>query len=186
MSPAFVGPGDRRRPRAAVDLVGSRLSKDPFCWHHAGVGESWLRLIPTDPSWTPATPAQATAVTLLQGIAPCAEVIRAVSYDTTTFIDAGSNFEAMSCLVCGQDVPVAWWAAKMQHGSETSFSDLTVEMACCRSVLSLNDIRYDWPQGFCRWALDARSPGRGKLTDAELAALAAGVGHELREVWTRL
>jgi hypothetical protein len=41
-------------------------------------------------------------------------------------------------------------------------------MPCCGHVSSLNDLQYDWPQGFARFGIDAMNPNIGKLTDEQI------------------
>jgi hypothetical protein len=57
---------------------------------------------------------------------------------------------------------------------------------CCGAATSLNDLVYEWPQGFARWALEIMNPGRGFLTDEEIERLARTVGHPLREIRTHI
>jgi hypothetical protein len=74
----------------------------------------------------------------------------------------------------------------MDHAYGTKFADLGVVTPCCGAATTLNDLNYDWPQGFARWWLQALNPRRGKLEPDELAKLASALGVRLREVWTHV
>ena len=53
---------------------------------------------------------------------------------------------------------------------------------CCRSDVNVNDLVYEWPQGFARWFIAARNTGRGPLTDSERQELEAIAGLPLRAI----
>jgi hypothetical protein len=44
-------------------------------------------------------------------------------------------------------------------------------MPCCGAPMSLDKLKYEWPQGFARWMVSARNTGRGPLTSDELMRL---------------
>ena len=141
------------------------------------MSENWLQLIPTDPAWIPGPEHEQAAVALLNELAPASDEIQALTYDEVVFVDAGANFESVSCPACNAELEMGWWSAAM--GGEPA-----VVTPCCGALTTLNDLRYHWPQGFAQWVLRARSPGRMDLTAEELQALEAVVGHPLREIWS--
>jgi hypothetical protein len=150
------------------------------------MSDNWLRLIPTEPGWVPSAAQAAAATALLRSLAPNADEIEAVSHPDVVFVDAGANFERVGCSVCGEDLSLDWWQERISVASDDAFRSLTIRTPCCDVSVSLNDLSYDWPQGFARFELEAMNPGRGKLSAEELGDLAETLGAEVREIWTHI
>lgn len=152
----------------------------------AAMSDDWLILIPTDPQWIPTEAQQAAARVVLERLCPNAERRDVAASDTISFRDAGANFSAIRCPNCGAQIDRDWWLARMDDANSNSFTDLSVVTPCCGTNTTLNDLEYDWPQGFSIWALEAMNPGRGRLTEDELRAFATALGHSVREIWTHI
>jgi hypothetical protein len=142
-----------------------------------------LRIIPTDPAWTPNERAAGDALAALRDLAPGASATEAVRHDDVTFVDQGANFEAVRCPACGAELDVDWWQEAMEAAHRVRFADLAVVVPCCGVPASLNELDYDWPAGFARFVLEARDPGRQGPTDEELARVTAALGHPVRVIW---
>ena len=146
------------------------------------MSDNYLRLIPTDPTWRPRAEAAHRAAAALSALAPCADTVEAELSDEVRFIDQGGNFERVSCPECHSELGIEWWSEQMGHAVVGAFANLDVTTPCCGTPTNLNDLTYDWPAGFARTQLSARNPGRSWLDDAELARVAAALGHPLRQV----
>jgi hypothetical protein len=142
-----------------------------------------LRLVPTDPAWVPDDWHQARGAKALRRLCPIAEKISAARTDDIRFVDAGSNFQKIRCPACLTELTYSWWQTGMDEAYKSAFKDLHVEVACCGHRTTLNDLAYDWPQGFGRWVLTAESPGRLELSNDELSIVEEAVGHTLRQIW---
>ncbi len=46
----------------------------------------------------------------------------------------------------------------MDRAHDAQFGDLAVIVPCCEMRFSLDDLCYEWPAGFARFLLEARSP----------------------------
>lgn len=148
------------------------------------MSEDILSIIPTDPTWVP-TRAQAKAVrTALQRLVDTAATVTDEVLQQVAFIDAGENFESTRCPTCHAGVDQEWWAEAMARAAEADFTDLAVTTPCCASPTTLNDLIYEWPQGFARWTLTVENPARGPLTPKEHAVLAKALAHPIREIWS--
>jgi len=101
------------------------------------------------------------------------------------FVDAGQNFDSVSCSACGAALELGWWTTRMDEAETRLFSELSIHTPCCQMPTSLNDLNYDMPQGFARFTLSVRNPAR-PLKPAELRELEALLGTPLRVVWTRV
>ena len=147
------------------------------------MSENWFRLIPTDPSYVPGESQRARAKRALRAILPGADAIEADVFDQVEFVDPGpSNFESVECPVCKAPLPMAWWQEAMDRAYKDHFIDLTITTPCCSAVSNLNDLEYEWPAGFARFVLEARSPGVPNLDPSDIADLEPVLGCSLRLV----
>lgn len=147
---------------------------------------NWLRVIPTVPDHVPSPQQQDAVIALLRELAPQAGEVVVVTADSVELVDAGSNFSTMRCPSCLVEIDLDWWQGEMSRWYDAGSSNLSAVPPCCGRTTTLNDLLYDWPQGFARWRAEVRSPARGRLGEAEVQALAAALGHDIREIWTHL
>lgn len=146
------------------------------------VSQHFLLFIPLDPAHVPPASAQRLAVEILSSAMPADEVA-AETDDHITFHDCGENFEDVRCPVCAVTVEQADWHRWMDaaYSSETDgfhFDDITLD---CGHSAALNDLHYDFDQGFARFALTATNP-RGPVPKALLADLEAALGCKLKQI----
>jgi hypothetical protein len=144
-----------------------------------------LRLIPTDPAYVPDTPrrqaGRAVLATAVGGLARVGSVVK----EEVGFVDCGENFERVSCPRCPACLEKSWWGETMDKAYLTGFRDLAVILPCCGAVCSLNDLNYDWPAGFARYVLEAKSPEVAELDEQQLRTLEEALGCRLRIIWAR-
>ena len=146
------------------------------------MSDHFLVVIPADPK----ADLPDTAPALRDELARIAgtDEARIKDYGKLQFIDCGENYERIGCPICGKDITIAQWHEWMDedwHGEE-GFHLHSHVTPCCETKLTLNDLVYEWPQGFARWFVGARNPGRGPLTPDEVAALEAVAGLRLRAI----
>jgi hypothetical protein len=150
-------------------------------------GERQLATSDTDrPLVAADSDADARAVEAGHILAPAAAGVVVERHAELVFWDAGGNFERVVCSGCRREVPVDWWQERMSAAWDSGWRSLEVTVPCCRVSTTLNDLVYEWPQGFARWVLEIKNPGRQLLTVEELDGLAGTVGHPLREIWTHM
>jgi len=151
------------------------------------MSDAILSLIPQDPSYVPNASAQASAVSLLRSLAPQADRVKAQVFNNVTFIDQGANFESVHCPGCKIEVEIASWQDWMSKASGSEFCDLSLAMPCCGASTSLNDLIYEWPAGFARFALIIQNPNIGGwLAEEKLAEVDDVVGCKLRQIYARI
>jgi hypothetical protein len=150
------------------------------------MSDNLLVLIPTDPGWIPSHSAESAAVKTIRSLCPNTRELESRVSDEIRFIDAGANFAKVRCPHCNHELSLPWWQAAMAEAFESRFRELDVIMPCCGRGTTLNDLSYDWPQGFARWTVTARNPGRTQLNNDELAAIEQASGHSLRQIWTHI
>lgn len=149
------------------------------------MSDSYLIIIPTDPLWQADADAAEKAGRVIAGLTPAAEDIEAFSLDEVEFFDAGENFESAKCPHCGTDV-TEWWPDAMDRAHELSFGDLSTTMPCCGRPASLNDLVYDKPQGFARFAISVTEPGLEELDGEASRKIGEALGHPIRVIWQRI
>lgn len=90
------------------------------------------------------------------------------------FHDCGSNFERVSCAHCLAEISLEWWGETMDddYGVE-GFALAPYELRCCQRTSSLDELRYDWPQAFGRFAITVMNPGADDVPESLLTALSA-------------
>ncbi len=145
----------------------------------------FLRIIPADPRFVPSTEAWTKARHLLKFLLPFAEDIYSVEMVGTRFFDPGADLQRVECPFCGKDL-LRWWQGAMSRASVRGFKVLDVVTPCCQTETTLNDLRYERPAGFARFAMVVRDPGREVgLTDEEIRPVEDALGCRLRQVRAR-
>jgi len=161
------------------------LTPATSCWKNVRMSDTYLRVIPTVPGWSPEDPRAAAALRVVQNLCPDGDVeIR--RYDEVTFIDQGENFEDVRCPHCGTALDNAWWGDAMDHAYQNQFVDLATVTPCCSAAVSLNELNYDGPAGFAQFELSVHDPNRGWLSDKEIAQVADALGHPVRQILCHL
>jgi len=78
------------------------------------MSESVLKLIPTDPQWTPGEGTNERAQTLLLSFVPDSTELKAVIRKNVEFIDQGENFERVLFPECPAELGTQWWQGAME------------------------------------------------------------------------
>jgi hypothetical protein len=140
-------------------------------------------LIPEDPSFVPSKMAQDVAIATLRSLAPKADDVASGVDDGVSFRDCGANFESVACPKCRSEIEQETWQTWMdQDYSDPSGFRLSSFVApCCGAEVKLNDLVYDWPQGFSRYYLSASNVGR-PLSSATITKLEGELGCKLRVI----
>jgi hypothetical protein len=149
------------------------------------MSDNWIALIPEDPRFVPDAANQGRARERFAEIAPGADIEIKVS-ETVEFFDCGQNFERIRCPSCASEVPVAWWQDRMDEDHDDGFKLASYATPCCGAECTLNELVYDWPQGFGRFALDAMNPNIGKLEDRYRQEFEKILGTKLRVIYQHI
>lgn len=143
-----------------------------------------FKLIPTDARWQPNTVQAGRARDLLARLAPASpdrtdQHIELCWHAEIEFVDCGSNLETITCPRCRTAIDTGWWSEQLSERYDHGFADLTTTMRCCRQELGFDELDYDWPCGFARFAIELWNPDRERFSSEELAELADALGHEV-------
>ena len=150
------------------------------------MSDHWTILIPDAPDYVPSAETQRQAVALFKEIAPNAADVRAEVSDDVRFIDCGSNFERIVCPDCGAEIELDWWTEQMDTESKNGCQLRPVELACCKARRNLNELSYEWPQGFARFSLEAMNANIGDVPDEKKAAFERILGCSVRKIFRHL
>jgi hypothetical protein len=150
------------------------------------MSDNWITLIPEDPRFIPELVKQSQARERFAEIAPEAAEIEIKVCDKIEFFDCGANFERILCPSCGAEIPVAWWQDRMDEDYGNGFMLASYATPCCGAQNTLQELVYEWPQGFGRFAIDAMNPNIGKLEDRCKHELEQILGTKLRVIYQHI
>ncbi len=136
------------------------------------VSDDFLVFVPKDPDLVPSSEAQMQAIQCVRSMLPAAERVESQQSARVQFHDCAGNFESVFCPHCRAPLSLDWWGATMDHDfRDGGFVLATYEMPCCRLVSNLNELHYNWPQAFGRFAITAQNPGVVEIPASLVAAI---------------
>ena len=150
------------------------------------MSDNWIIVIPEAADYMPSPEARRKAVELFRSIAPRSDEIKEEATHEIRFIDCGGNFERIACPDCDTDVDLDWWRKKMDEESDAQFSLKPVSLPCCSAMRSLDQLKYEWPQGFARFSVEAMNPDIPNLTADQLSAFEAVLGCRVRMIFRHI
>lgn len=140
-----------------------------------------VKFIPTNPNFIPTTLNQGKAKTYLKGIFKGVEV-ELIQTANVEFVDPGSNFETITCNLCGKNINNDVWQNAMDKAYKNHFTDLSFTTPCCHKQTTLNDLTYHWPAGFAKFAVTISDPV-GDINSSQIAELEKILGTKIRKIW---
>lgn len=152
------------------------------------MSDNWVRIVPTEPTWTPSAEQETAVVRLARELMPGAEDISVERPDEIAFVDAGSNQGEASCPACDGALSEEWWsAATGQSHDQRRFEDRSTHVPCCGALIDLNDLDYgDFPVAFARWWVDCMNPDVGRLSEQAVESIAGALGHAVTIVYQHI
>jgi len=151
------------------------------------VSDNWIILIPENPQLVPALERQQCAEARCRELAPHADEIVSHSSSSPRFYDCGTNLETISCPHCNAVLSLDWWRDAMDrdHAGD-EFLMNAHDLPCCGKTATLNQLRYDWPQGIARYALELMNPVLGRLSPEVITEFEVILGCRLRVIYQHL
>lgn len=150
------------------------------------MADNFIILVPEAPGHVPTDDQQAAAGKRMRELAPDASEITTETFDTVQFFDCGKNFKSATCPHCKTEIPQEWWEDQMEADYNDGFKLASYDTPCCGKGTNLNQLVYDQPQGFSRFAVSATNPGIERLSDQQRAEFEAILGAKFRVVYSRL
>jgi hypothetical protein len=146
--------------------------------------ETFLIIIPADPDAETSDEIAEAACVALETAFPDADDVSYDMFDEVRFIDPGVAFDSVHCPACGKDAD-PWWPAAMDKAARLEFDDLDVVTKCCKTAMSLNDMKYAPAAGFARFALVVENADMDALSGTQRDAVEAVLGGPVRVVLQR-
>jgi hypothetical protein len=143
------------------------------------VSDNYLILIPDSPAYVPSRDAQERALALFREFTVNADETRAEEFPSIRFIDCGANFETVTCPDCRQELSQEWFGRVMDESYKDGFQLFPIVFPCCSTRRRLDELVFEWPQGFARFRLEARNPGIGELPEEVMSRLEQILGCKL-------
>jgi hypothetical protein len=150
------------------------------------MSDNWIILIPSLVSYVPSEEEQKKAIAFFRTLAPRADEIQAEVSAEARFIDCGANLHDIICPNCGRKISLEWWQAQMEKEYATGFPMKALALPCCKVERSLTELKYDWPQGFARFSLEAMNPDIGRFSDDSKCEFEKILGCELQVIYRHL
>jgi len=150
------------------------------------MSDNWIKLIPEDPNFIPEAGKRSQARDRLAEIAPDADEIDIIVFENVEFFDCCANFERILCPRCRSEIPVAWWQQRMDEDYSNGFMLAKYATPCCKTLHTLHELVYEWPQGFGRFALDAMNPNIEMLEDRYKEEFEEILGTKLRVIYQHI
>lgn len=150
------------------------------------MSDHWIGIIPKNPNFVPSEAAIAQAEEYMAELAPGADNIATEIGDMIQFRDCGSNFESVRCPLCDIDLTESdWWTDQMDdaYQENSGFRLKPTSLPCGHEVTSLNDLKYEFEQGFSRFILDMMNPNIGPLDAEQIARLEAIFGCRIKVIY---
>ena len=146
-------------------IVSTSLAR--ICkWNKADrVSDSWLIIIPRDVDFVPSEEAHERAFELFERLTEGADEVTGGVTQNVHFFDCGENFSRVICPTCDKDLDIEWWKERMDEEYKAEYPLNAMELPCCRARHNLNELLYDWTQGFARYSLEARNPPENLLRE---------------------
>ena len=74
----------------------------------------------------------------------------------------------------------------MDEDYEDGFKLATFATQCCGAMVTLQELKYEWPQGFGRFAISVMNPKIGKLKDEYKREIEDILGTKLRVIYQHI
>jgi hypothetical protein len=146
------------------------------------MSQHYVVIIPIDPTFIPSPKAAQVALDRLKKILPDAYEVTAELTDEIRFIPCVENFESAHCPRNGALIDMDAWRALMDKAWKSKFTDLTCLCPACGEKHSLNDLQYQFPQGFARFSLEARL-NITNPSEEDFADFPCILGCPIRVIW---
>ena len=108
--------------------------------------------------------------------------IEFINTDEIEFIDQGANFETVKCNYCGKEINTEIWQNATDESYNTGFKDLSFVTPRCHESTTLNDLKYEWPAGFAKFAMLISNP-LVDTNDGAVNELETILGTKIRKIW---
>ncbi len=144
------------------------------------MSEHIVKIIPKNPFYKGSVSALQSVKAFLERQIDCDDS-EMTSAETPVFVDCGANLEKISCPQCGAELDFDWWGGAMGKAGEEEFMSLEAEMPCCKRIVSLNDLNYEFPCGFACCQICISNPEQFEK-DNVIEVVKSSLGTDVRNI----
>jgi hypothetical protein len=80
------------------------------------------------------------------------------------------------------DTNTEWYYTEIDDRASADFKGVSAEMPCCKQMVPLTTVKFDWPGGFARFELSIWNPEISNLSPQQLAEFESILGCKLLQV----
>lgn len=119
-----------------------------------------VQFVPDDPHFTPGTVGISAAGAYLKQALPNSTQVEAMARDGIDVFFPGDNLATCACPSCQSDIPAGVWQTILgaDYDEASGFMLLRQQMPCCGERLTVNELVFDWPLAFGKFALQLTDP----------------------------
>jgi hypothetical protein len=153
------------------------------------MSDNWIAVIPRRLEDSVHAEALQRLADELGKLAPDAEEVEVILGDSIRLFDCGANLESIKCPHCGEELGSDWWQERMDGAydeASDSFELQPLDLPCCGRRSTLNELVYDFDQGFSRWGVDLMNPQLGELDEEAVSRLESIAGCKLKVIYQHL
>ena len=142
-------------------------------------------VLPVDPLAVPSRERVEAALKLLSELQLGAQEIELHASEIPEFYCCAENLQSVLCPFCQSDLG-KWWSEAVEVWWERQDRRvLSIETPCCGRMTTVNDLKYDRPQGFGCVAFELMNPSTD-LEPEQLRQIEAVLGVPVRIIWQRI
>lgn len=150
------------------------------------MSDNWIVIIPENPYFVADGDGLRFALDLFSESMPDADEVTCTSSPVVKFFDCGENFERIACPSCAATISTEWWKDRMEEDYGEGFKLAYYPTPCCARQHTLHELKYDFPQGFGKWSLEAMNPNVGELNPEIQRELETILATPLRVIYQRI
>ena len=153
------------------------------------MSDNYIRIIPIDPKWIPGDDKKADIEDGITDLFPNAQEVKLVHDEGVQFRDCGSNLEKINCPKCNAEISIDNW----QELVDLDYSEVRQEfkldpiiLDCCGYKCSINDLKYDFDQGFSTVEISVMNPRVGNITAGFQTEIESIIGCKVKIIFQHI
>jgi hypothetical protein len=153
------------------------------------MSDHWVTVIPQDPWFIPTIQAQQQAAEYFSQIVDDPNCVEVIVHEGVELHDCGCNLAGILCPSCDEFIDEEWWDAWTGEDYDDDRKTHTLtprQLPCCGESYSLQQLIYDFDQGFATFALEAENPNVGELSLEQKATFEQLLSCPIKVIYSHL
>lgn len=148
------------------------------------MSRSAIVLVPCQRGFVPDDARCREALASIQAMLPPDAIVGLVRHEGIELFDCGENFLDVRCPACGVSLDTGDWGDLMDadynaaagQGTTSGFRLQARPLPCCGASHAVDELVYDWPMAFGKFAITLDDPAIGQFTPEQLSAIEGKLG----------